>query len=119
MSRYARPRSRSSTKSSLGTRLIASRTRWSAIPRAASWSATMARRASSRSGTYARPHGGRRLDAEMLEHERRQVRDRRLLRNELFLEARRQEGNRRVAGRQRAVAAAARVVAPPQVGKLP
>src|SRR4029079_14634529 len=113
--------SRSVTKSSRGTRPIASRTRPSVIPRPASCSSTIIRRSPARSdtGRDARPHGGRRLHPEMGEREWSKVGNARIARQRRALEARGEHRHRRVAGEERAVAPPTGVVAAAEVRELP
>src|SRR4051812_3121869 len=106
-SAYARRRSAVGTNDSRGTLAIASSTRSSSISRARSCRSTICRR----SGGI-RVRGD--LDAKVLERERREVDDS----PRLGLEPDGQHRDQRVPRLQRAVAAAAEMAAPGQVGQL-
>src|SRR5215211_3085578 len=101
---------------------MASRTRWSTIPRASSWSATMRSRSAPRSDTarHAAAHRSRHLDAEVTEDERREVGDTRCVGKPwLLVEAGDENRDHRVTRQERAVAPPAPVVAAPEVLELP
>src|SRR5215204_6831194 len=108
-SSYARRRRLGGTNASRGTRSIASRTLVSAMSRPRSCSSTILRsRISGCAGIR------RSLDPEVPEDERRDAGD--LPRR--FLGAHGEHGDERVAVQQRAVRAAARVVAAAEIGEL-
>src|SRR3954453_12421403 len=113
-SSYARSRSSAGTNSSRGTTLIASSTRSSSMPRARSCVSTIA----ARSGSMLERHDVHRrrgCDTEMREHGRRHLRDPRGRR----LDADGEERAARAPLAERAVAAAARVMAAADVHELP
>src|SRR5919106_162028 len=122
MSSYARFQSSSSMNASRGTRPMASRTRGSTMSRDSSCSATIRARSASKSGVGQNPggmHGGGRLDPELPQRQRGQVRHGGVWRKGRLLEAGRHEGHGRVPGEKGAVAASPEVVAPAEVGELP
>src|SRR5581483_8330179 len=108
-SSYAYARSPGGTNSSRGTRPIAASTRSSSMPRARSWRSTISRRRASGGGE------GSRMRPEVRQDERRDADDAFGGRREPDREHR----DERVAGRERAVAAAADVVPAAQVDELP
>src|SRR3954453_6995407 len=112
-SAYAPSRRSSGTKSSRGTRPIAASTRSSSMPRRRSCDSTIPARSSA--DTRERLHRTRHRDTEVREHGRSDVRDP----VQLGLEPDGHDRHERVARDERAVAAAARVVAAAQIGELP
>src|SRR5438094_2642625 len=98
--------------SSRGTRSMARRTFSSTMSRARSWRSTMSRRSS---GCCMRGTPIGQLDAEVLDRERRDVDD---PPRKAVPEPDGQHGNLRVAELERAVAAAAKVAAPREIGEL-
>src|SRR5437763_13932850 len=112
-SAYAASRTSSGTKSSRGTRAMAASTRSSSMPRRRSCRSTI--RARTSADTDRRLHRRRRRDAEVLEHGGSDVRDPVQLRPD----ADREERDDGVAGDQRAVAAAASMMAAAEVDELP
>src|SRR5581483_10856083 len=105
-SSYARLSSSGGTKSSRGTRSIAASTRSSAMPRARSWRSTIARRSATIGGD---------AHAEEIADGRRDIRDA----ANVGIHSDREQRHGRVAGDERAVAAAARMVAAAEIGELP
>src|SRR6266516_43435 len=118
-SAYAPSRRCGGTKSSRGTRPIAASTRSSSMPRRRSCHSTICALASADARASAdideRLHRFRSSHAEVREHGRGNVRDP----TDLGLEADGHDRHERVAGDERAVAPAARVVAAAEVGELP
>ncbi len=108
-------RSSSGTNSSRGTRSIAASTRSSSMSRLRSCSSTISRRSARavRHGVSARVYAA--LDAEVVEHERRDVGDRG---RRGAVEPDREHRDLGVAREQRAVAAAAGVMAAAEIGEL-